>query len=75
MASFCNEILAATMDGSVAHPFADFAKGWETTSRAHSRTQLHENGDSLIAHPGNELPLRAAEPQQSVLLHGLQGAR
>ena len=33
-------------------------------------TQLHENGDSLLAHSGNELPLSAADLHQSVMALG-----
>jgi|SRR5271157_466168 len=40
-----------------------------------STPQLHGNGDPLIAHSGDELPLVAADLHQAVLLHGLQGPR
>src|SRR5271157_5130433 len=40
-----------------------------------STPQLHENGDALIAHSGNQLPLVAADLHQAVPLHGLQGSR
>src|SRR5271157_4317086 len=49
---------------------------WEFSS--YSRTlgaQLHENGDPLIAHSRNQLPLVAAELHQAVVLHGLQSPR
>jgi len=51
--------------------FPAFAKGWETTSCPLLSTQLHENGGSLIAYPGDELPFRAADLRQAP--YGLQG--